>query len=300
MNIAFVWQGSSNHHTFTQWNDGLRQAMKILKDQHTITFHEPWDEIKADVVLYWEAPCTVNGANAEHYNRVRELNIPKALLFAGGPLEKEWVQGFNLLFIESQINVDEAKEKGIPHKQAFGINDEVFDFQNKKKIFDGIHHGTCASWKRQALVGESLKGKGLLVGRNQATDPAPFQEAEKHGAKVLPELPVEIVCDLINRSHTLVQTSDANGGGQRATLEAMACGVPPIVMTDSPKNREFVEECGIGIVCDPNPQHIQESVERLKKDWNLKMADDLRQYVKSKWSARDYAQDIIKGLISIC
>lgn len=301
MNIAYVWQGVSDPKIFEQWNDGLREAVRIISKEHQVTFYEPWDEIVgADVILYHEAPCTINGPNADYYNKVREAKIPKALLFAGGPLRKEWVSGFNLVFIESEINVKEALELGIPHTKAFGINDSIFKPEKFEKQYDGLHHGTCASWKRQGLVGQALGDKGLVVGRRQPTDFFPFQEAAKFGATVLEERTSKEVAKLINQSHTLVQTSDFWGGGQRATLEAMACGVPPVVMSDSPKNIEFVEDSGFGLICDPDPEEIRLSVYKLKEEWTEDMAKELSDYVKKNWSAKQYANKIIQGLKQIC
>lgn len=291
MKIAFVWQGSSDEHTFSHWNDGLRAAMKLIEETHEVTYHEPWDDIEADFILYWEAPCTANGTNAPHYNKVRNSPIKKALLFAGGPIEVQNISGFDWFFTESQINDEEFEKLGVPYTRAFGINEDIFKPLNLEKKWDGIHHGTCASWKRQWLVGQALGDRGLLVGRRQKTDRRGFDESENLGTTVLDEQPYEEVNRLINQSKTLLQTSDFWGGGQRATLEAMACGVPPIVMTDSPKNREYVEESGFGVVCEPDPVKIREAVEAIESDPKKGIG-----YVQSRWTSRHYAYNLLKGI----
>jgi len=294
MNIAFVWQGVTER--FNHWNDGLREAMRIIEEKHTVRYYEPWADIKGDVVLYWEAPCTINGGNAQYYNRVRELPIKKVLLFAGGPIEKEWVAGFDMLTIESEVNINECLELKIPHHRAFGINDRIFKPMSVPKLFTGIHHGTCASWKRQGLMGVALNQDALLVGRNQKSDPNPFIEARKAGATIIEEVSYEQVALLINMSEMLVQTSDVWGGGQRATLEAMACNIPVICMSDSPKNREFVEESGFGVVSDPSIHSIRESIDEARK---LAGSNLGREYIESKWTAKKYAEDILKT-IDLC
>lgn len=295
MKIAFVWQGIKEH--FDSWNDGLKKAMLIIEQTHEVKYFEPnqTDDIKwfnPNVVLYWEAPCTINGQDKDNYISVRDLPFKKALLFAGGPIEAGSGYGFDLFFVESRINEEECEQWGIPYKRAFGVNDSDFRPEKQPKVFDGIHHATCASWKRQPLLAEALKDKAVIVGRYQKNDPYPFDRSKELGALVLPQADAHMLRSLINASHTVVNTSEFWGGGQRCTLEAMACGVPPIVMSDSPKNREYVEESGFGAVCDPNVQSIKEAVEKLKGT----SPDKGVEYIKSKWSAQHYANALLEGI----
>lgn len=295
MRIAFVWQGVTER--FSHWNDGLRQAMRIIEKTHDVTYYEPTDNIDADVVLYWEAPCTINGQHAQNYRRIQELQIPKALLFAGGTLVDAGLWGFNLFFTESAINDDEFRAKGLPYKRAFGVNDTVFKPIKQTKKYDAIHHGTCASWKRQGLLCTAIKSKALVVGQHQQSDPEPFNICQAMGSTVMGEQNYETVNKLLNQSRCLVNTADFWGGGQRATLEAMAVGIPVVVMEDSPKNREYVEESGCGIICKPEPLAIQKAVEDAKKIGYTQKSVD---YIKSKWTAQHYADSLLEGIQEIC
>lgn len=156
-----------------------------------------------------------------------------------------------------------------------------------------MHHGTCASWKRQWLVGESIGSKGIVVGRYQETDPTPFKRCKELGVTVLDEKQPEEIRTLLNQSHTCLQTSEYWGGGQRCTLEALACDVPVICMTDSPKNREYVEESGCGLVVEPNAQNISDAVHIIKAtDYGTRGSD----YVKSKWTSKHYADNLLKWI----
>lgn len=296
--IAFVWQGVSDPKIFEHWNDGLRAAMQILEQKYNVSYHEPWDEFDADVVLYWEAPCTVNGQNAHHYMNIMGKAIPKILLFAGGPLKKEWVRGFDLLCVESAINMRECEQLGIPAMTAFGINENIFFPQDIPKVYDAIHPATCASWKRQDLFARALKSRGLVVGREQETDSMPFQVCREQGTIVMGEQPYKEVAKLVNQSRVMVQTSEFWGGGQRATLEAMACGIPVICMKDSPKNSEYVEESGFGAVVEPNEDAIIDAVNFYISNMPDKTVGV--EYVASKWTSKHYASSLIEAINQVC
>lgn len=298
MKIAFLWQGIREH--FNHWDDGLKAAMRHIEKEHTVRYFEPTDldlihEFKPDRILYWEALCTRKSfQDSDKFEGVANLPFKKALAFAGGPVEAQWTPGFDLFFVESKINAEEFERLGLSWKTAFGVNDETFKQQKQPKKFEGILHATFAGWKRHGLFAEALGSQGVAVGRKQVHEPFCYESCEQKGVLVLEEVSSRVVSSLINSSHTVVNTSEFWGGGQRCTLEAMACNVPPIVMADSPKNREYVEESGFGVVVDPNPGAIREGIEIAKQQVMTG-----RDYINSKWTAKHYADSLIKGLSEI-
>lgn len=300
LKIQFIWQGIGEKQIYGHWGDGLSAAMKMIEKGHTVYYREPWEPLMddADIVLYWEAPCTFAGKDRENYRKVQAMKKPKILLFAGGPVKREWCESFDLFLVESRINEEEFGTLGLPWLRAFGVDTGVMKPEQQPKIFDGIFPSTCAGWKRQGLFAEALKEKGLVCGRWQESDQIGFLMARKHKSVVLPELPYSAVSALYNASWCCVNTSEYWGGGQRVTLEAMACGIPVIVMNDSPKNREYVEESGAGIVCDPNPEAIRKAVEEIK-NWSPEQRSKGRAYVESKWTEKHYADNILKGINQI-
>lgn len=293
LKIAFVWQGISGR--YGVWNDGLREAMRIIEKKHEVTYHEPSDDIVGvDLIMYWESPCTVNGPNKANWEKVVNNPIKKFLLFSGGPIEPQWFDSFAHTFVESEINSDELESWGIPHSTAFGVNTDIFrPIYHEKKLWDAMHHATSASWKRQPLLAEALKEKTLIVGRFQPEDPFPFNESERLGATVLKdEVPPTVVAGFLNQCYALGQTSNYWGGGQRATLEALACNVPVICMKDSPKNCEYVRESGWGIIVDPDPTQIRKAVEEVK-NWS-RFDYQGRNYILKNWTAEHYAENLLK------
>lgn len=292
MKIDFLWHGMNDNRE--RMNDGLFKAMETIEEDHEVNYKEPTDDIDSDIVLYWEAPCTYRGEFSEEYKRVLELDLPTALLFAGGPLQEEWVDGFDLAFVESEVNEQDFEETGVPYKRAFGINDEIFQLMDFETEWTGVHHCTCASWKRVELLAEALQEEALVFGKFQPSDPRPFQDCENHGAEVRGQQSYSRTAELLNKCEVLVQTSSSRGGGQRATLEAMACGLPVIAMEDSPKNKEFVIESENGVIAQPNADSIRQAVDKvIREDWST------REYIENNWTAEHYANSLLEGIEQI-
>lgn len=295
MKISFIWQGVSNPKIREHWKDGLYAAMKILEEDNQVEYLEPTDQIDPEsIILYWEAPCTSNGKDGMKYRRIQSLPNKKILLFAGGPIKSEWAKGFDMFCVESKINEEECSALGIPWVRAFGVNTQIFKPMDIINIYSACFPATCASWKRQGLFAEALGEYGVLCGRDQAEDPIPFQEARTRGTLVLPELPAEMVNIVYNVSHSLVNTSDFWGGGQRATLESLACDVFPIVMTDSPKNREYIEESGCGAIVEPNSSEISKAVGKYRE-----LTGRGREYIMRKWTEQHYADNLLKAIYAV-
>jgi len=303
MKIALIWQGLNGR--YGQWEDGLYAAMKILEKDHKVRYFdfplEGIHDFKPDVVLYWEAICTIDGKDGANYRSVIDLPYKKALLFAGGPFNARNAYGFDLYFVESKINEEEFEALGLPWKRAFGVNTQIMKPMNLEKKWDGIIHATFADWKRHTLFADALGDKGLAVGRVQEFDKNGYNQCLERGVTIMYEQPPEKVAELINESHAVVNTSSYWGGGQRCTLEAMACGVPVIVMSDSPKNMEYVVESGGGYWSDPNAEDIKKRLEVLVTV--PKKAKEIGErgydYVQSKWTEAHYAQALLEGINQI-
>lgn len=288
MKIAFLWEGI-NEFRF-RLTDGLGLALEVLKKKHEIRYFEPYDTtlihgFQPDVILHW-APLCGNDRKA-----VVSLPYKKAICFGGGPIEPHTVDGYDLYFTESAINEKEFEAYGKPWMRAFGINEQIFQPFNVPKKYDSCFAGTFAKWKRPELFARAIGSAGVAVGLHQAHEKECYQICLDEGCEVHDEISREQIAQFINQSHTVVNPSDYWGGGQRLTLEAMACNVPPIVMSDSPKNREYVEESGFGLVVEPNVEAIKEAVASLKgKTINS------REYILQNFTIQKYADALERGL----
>jgi len=286
--IAFLWNGI--YRFGNQCKDGLWRAMKRLEDYYDIIYIEPDDkkiyEFNPDIVLFWGPLC-----DNRHKPNVVKMPFKKAILFGGGPITYENVMGFDLYFVESKINEEELEYFGRPWVRAFGINEEVFKPMNIEKKYDAAFWGTFCNWKRHDLFSESTSSKGVAIGRRgDSREDHCRNICVERGVEVHDEMDVEELTKYINMSHTSVNTASLWGGGQRMTLESLACDVPPIVMDDSPKNKELVEESGVGLIVKPEAVEIREAIEKLKG------TSGGHEYIMSKWTSRHYADNLKRGI----
>ena len=284
--IAFLWEGVKYHYG-QRWKDGLWLAMKRLEEKYRIRYFEPDDEtgiygFNPDVILFW-------GALSEDVKPlVTEYPFPKAICFAGGAIDKNNVDGFDLYFTESEVNEVEFKNFGKPYLRAFGVNERIYKPLNLKKKYQAMFAGTFALWKRNDLFAKSVDN-GVALGLHQDHEKECYKVCEENGIEVLDELPREQVAEYINKSEYVLNTADYWGGGQRLTLEAMACNVPPIVMADSLKNCEYVKEANYGLISEPDVNSIREALTKKVKGVG-------RKYILSKWTSKHYADNLDKGL----
>lgn len=272
-------------------DDGLGAALHILSEKHTIGYFDPEDfnsieAFKPDRLLH-HAAFTEDATQV-----VSAYPWKKALCFGGGPVEH--IQPYDLYFVESEINEREFQAKGKPWMRAFGINDKLFTPMKLVKKYDACFAGSFSAWKRPELIAP-IGARAIAIGQFQKTEKECYEVCQQTGVVVKPLKSRFEVATAINESYTVVNPASYWGGGQRLTLEAMACDIPPIVMNDSPKNSEYVEESGFGLIVNPDTLSIEDAIANIKKD----PMTGGREYIMSKYSSKIYADQLEKGLSSL-
>lgn len=314
--MAFVWDWPNPWVQMISWRDGLSKAIYLISQEWDVkcysigkdtTFYHDYFPIylkptseelaklilkeKPDAILVWAdmgRPTIPYLANK---------GIPMALCLAGGTF-RDYVDVFELFFVESKVYKEQLEREGKNVVQAFGTNTELFKPRKQKKIWDAIFPATYASWKRHKLFAEALGDKGLTCGWMYTSHEVDcYGVCQEKGMMVLPHTPADVLTYLYNASRTCVITSNSQGGSQRTVLEAMAVGIPPVVMADSDKTTEYVEESGFGKIVLPDPQEIRDAVNELIA--NPPDPQKGIDYIKSKYTAEIYAQKVKEGILSI-
>jgi len=312
--LAFVWDWANTIPQLTNWKDGLAAALKILSNEWEIkvysigqdmVFPAPYmpiilkssPELLAKEILDFKPDAILFFADFTRPTipHLAGKGIPMALCLAGGTF-RNYVDAFDLIFVESEVYKNQLESEGKNVIKAFGTNTELFKPIKQPKIWDAIFPATFARWKRHYLFAGATGNTGLAVGWiYQGHETECWQVCQEKGTMVLPYVDAETLNYLYNASRTCVITSDKTGGSQRTVLETMATNIPVIVMADSDKTTEYVKECGIGEIVEPSVEAIQKAVEK----WKNKQVNT-REWVIKNYSAEIYAKKLKEGILSIC
>jgi glycosyltransferase involved in cell wall biosynthesis len=108
--------------------------------------------------------------------------------------------------------------------------------------------------------------------------------------------------DLLNSCQTFVLPSEWEGM-PKALLEAMACGLP-VIGTDAPGICDVIKHDHNGILCKPDPQSIQRSIEQVfnDKQYAHQLGTQARQYIVENFSlnaAVDKEIELLKRIIQV-
>lgn len=248
MNITFVYDAPDEY-----WNDGLKKAIDIMGTQWNIRkqngFFKP---IMTDFVLVWGA------FGSKQQERVMESPFKKGICIAGGPLNHPDIHKFDVVFVETKWQQNELRKIGVDAKLAFGTNTDLFKpIPEQPKLFTAIYPAAFALWKRHNLFadrycmnGEDSSTKGLLFKPSIALGYMQANEWEREtydycmskGIVVLPQVKPEVLAYLYNACDIVYIPSTIVGGGERAVLEALACGIDVEVEDDNPKLVQLLKD----------------------------------------------------------
>ena len=304
--LAFVWDFTVTPLELYGWQDGLKAALqrlafdhdwfvKVIASDKVEEIYEQVEELRPDYVLCW------GSLDRPSFAGIRNV-APDAVIglcFAGGGTQHPHLANFDVVFVESATYEEAFKKQGINVVRAFGTNDELFSPMPLKKRWVGIYPAAFARWKRHALFAEALGQDGLAVGRLLEGELECADVCVKHGATIMPQLPYEVLPYLYAQSRFAVITANSHGGSQRTVLEAMAMNIPPIVMADSDKCSEYVQDSGFGRVVEPTVEAIRNAISEMMADKALGKSQSGREYVLSKYSTQGYSDALYLGLTSI-
>lgn len=278
-----------------QWDDGLRGAMQILENEHTVIYHLdgicncPLDN-KPNIVFAW------GGTLSNSYRNALEMNCRRVLLFAGGPRDPGYFERFDMVCFENEIHTIEAQARGIRCITAFGTNTNIFKpMKGQAKMFDVIYPGAFGLWKRKDLFAKSVKGlRALSLGNIQYHEIECLSVCVENGVAVSADIPQSRIPYFMAMSHTVCVLPVPEIGGQRTVLEAMAMKLPVIVPNDAPLVCEFAKYGGV--IAYPDPFDINLAIKM-----NIgKVNERGYEYVMNNFTERHYADKLKIVIDRVC
>lgn len=228
------------------WLDGLAAALTLLEPYFEVRRHNlrqgpPATPLTADLVLGWGA----FGSPVDHW--LRQQPQRKGLCIAGNAFPPTHADVYDVLFYETKWYRPEITWH--PNiVQAFGVNTDIYYDQSKSYpipvVWDYIGVGALATWKRWGKF-LTKQGNRLVVGEYQLNNPQESGQIATGllagGVMVSPLVHPFDLALLYQMSRTLYLPADLNGGGERAILEARACGLRVEIEDDNPKLKELLD-----------------------------------------------------------
>lgn len=251
--VLFVYDMSPEKEA--NWRDGLWAALKLLEKDFEILQYNLFDnkqnlaDIWCDFALGWGG----FSSSVDLYLK-NSAAVKKGLCLGGYGFPANGIESYDVIFYETEWSKkwihDNSDSPTIPRLiHAFGINADIFwknsgyDYLKDKEIWDYVSVGAFSSWKRQDKI-INKKGSRLVVGEIQKGNLHESMDIVHDlllgDVMVSPETSPETLVKIYCSAKKVYIPATTIGGGERAVLEARACGCDVEVELDNPKLQELL------------------------------------------------------------
>jgi glycosyltransferase involved in cell wall biosynthesis len=235
-----------NKEKYTNWEDGFTKAMKLLENQYNITWINLYDRRPSvdelnDYDFLIVKSCW-NWIVDKYVRGLNNLETRRGIVISCSiKPKKEWTWYYDVLWYETEWYKKEInffKNKFL----AFGINDDVFKPMSLEKKYDVLSIGALTSYKRFEKLNDLEGNKKIIIGTINTNDFEVVKSKLDKSIEIIDYLSQAELAKYINESKLIYIPSELQGGGERAVLEAMACGVEVKVEEDNYKLKSLLEK----------------------------------------------------------
>lgn len=231
------------------WHDGFTAGMDGVARMHDVRWlnlHPQEPSLAAN--LRRLADCDfllvksnwnwiVDKAVREH---CRSSAVPKGLLISGvaPPPSVRKMLFYDVLFYQTHWYAPQLAAHPLT-VHSFGIDTRVMwpDPQVTRDI-DWLSVGQVVGYKRPERLLE-CSGRRVMVGDLSSADPAILETLRAGGVEFVDFVDYETLATYYRRARQVLIPCTLRGGGERAVLEARACGAVVQVADDNPKLQEL-------------------------------------------------------------
>lgn len=201
------------------YNDDWRENRRLVADADFVLVRSDWgwypDALAAPLLTRSGVPAGLVIAGSSRPQSLRQ-SLRYDVLFYETPWYEQFV-GDHPLAIE-----------------AFGIDTRVMRDTGTARDIDWLFVGRLAAFKRpERLLAKS--GRRVIVGDLSSASESTRHRFRAHGIELVDHVQPAQLAQLYNRSHHALVPCTLQGGGERAVLEARACGCRVEIADDNPK-----------------------------------------------------------------
>lgn len=269
--IAVIWYWPRASEIFSDWRDGIKAAVELIGKEHQVEWFLDKQVPQTDdydALIFWD------DSNSSFFPQL--LNYPKAkkgiFLTSDNGLNIGNLKQLDIVFCESKPVLTVVLTGGAKGVLGFGTDDKFFtpDLSVKKDI-EYFFPGTLSPWKNQSSIAY-LGDKLLICGTIQPDGYQELEACEKAGVQIkIGYFPVEEIRNFYRRAKRVIIPS--LHGSERTWLEAASCDILPEVT---------------------NQSNIR--LQSYGREYHLSQAKSPRQFILRNYSAKHYANQILKGL----
>ena len=273
MKIAFLWYFDKAVDVFDNWRDGHRAAIEQIGKKHEVDFiiGKRLPGYNPDFLLFWD------DSNSEVFQHLDKYNCRKGICLTTDPHNMEKLRKLDVVFVESDPIYDKVRAEGIRCIKAFGTDTDFFkpNYMIEKDI-EYFYPATFSPWKLQRNIAY-LGNKLTCLGTVQPDGMEDLESCKYMGVNIEEGyFPVEKIREYYWRAKNVI--IPAIHGSERTVLEAMACGIKPMVLNhNNIRTLSYLKEY---------------------EAWHngLEEGATVRQFVEQNYSHYKFANDLLRGI----
>lgn len=267
MKLSFIWNFDKANKIYDCWRDGLRAAIEEIGKEHEVDIYLG-DEYKnyednSDAILLW------SDSNDPIIDWAQDKKGKKGIILTTDPHNIENLRKLDVVFCESTPVYEAVRRSGIHAVRAFGTDTDFYSPDESIKDIEYFYPATFSPWKLQRDIAY-LRDKLWLVGTLQPDGMEDYNACLEAGCHIsIGYYKAEHIRDLYRRAKNVI--IPAIHGSERTVLEAMSSNILPQVL-----NEQNIR--------------IKSYIEEYEKSGLTP-----REFVVTYYSARQYADKILKG-----
>lgn len=267
MRVAFLWHFDKASQVINNWHDGLRAAIDLIAKEHKVDWFLDKDKPETDdydAIIFWD------DSNSEFFNYIDRYHAKKALCLTTDPRNFENLRKLDAIYCESDPIYEAVRAQGIRAIKAFGTDTDFYKPKKQKTFIEYFYPATFSPWKRQSEIAY-LGNRLLCIGTIQPDGIHELNKCVLNGVRIINDyLPASKILEYYQKAEKVIVP--AIHGSERTVLEAMSCGIKPIVT---------------------HPENIRtySYIKELKESGLTP-----REFVTKNYSHVQYAKQIMKGI----
>jgi hypothetical protein len=286
--------------------DGFYSAISVLQNKYNIDFWKTKFDTKLrnfkkyELILF-KGNFGVDYSKLINFKKTKKTKVGLIISSTHSPTKKE-LEYYDILFYETNwyYNNNKLLQKFKHCYHAFGVDTNIMKYYNIiLKDIDVLSIGTFAKYKRQHLITQ-FEGTKVIYGNKYNNDNnIIIKSLEDNGIIIKGAVSYSELAQIYNRSKLCYIPCTIDGGGERAILEARACGVNVQVESDNLKLQELCESKIYSHI--DYAQSIENGIKKLFKIQDANLANNwfiaIKKYDNDIYNFNNYDSILYKNLI---